>query len=183
MVECGAGVGCHWGAVGRAGQGTETCCWISSIRRRCSAGAERRVSLETIQLITSPIFSLLKPLCMILVSDKHWIRFVCLLMMYSVFSFFHREKLGSSSPEQRHPHFMLTGFAPLLVATHLKDWKNISLSLWPGMIIFVLQINNLNCSVSSVCYSFKLHCSWLCLAAHVSLLCGLSAWQNINEFM
>ncbi len=67
-------------------------------------------------------------------------RFVC----------FHREKLGSSSPERRQLHCALSGSGPPVVAAHLKAWKfNCSLNSL-GINIFVLQINILNCSVPSV---------------------------------
>lgn len=41
VAEYGAGVGCHWGAVDRAGQRAETRCWTGSIWRRRPAGVER----------------------------------------------------------------------------------------------------------------------------------------------
>lgn len=43
VAECGAGVGCHRGAVGRAGHRAEARCWTRSIRRRRPAGAQRCV--------------------------------------------------------------------------------------------------------------------------------------------
>ncbi len=43
VAECGAGVGCHRGAVGRAGHRAETRCRTGSLRRRRPAGAERCV--------------------------------------------------------------------------------------------------------------------------------------------
>lgn len=46
VAECGAGVGGHRGAVGRAEHRAETCCRTGQIRRRYTAGAERCVEAD-----------------------------------------------------------------------------------------------------------------------------------------
>lgn len=90
-------------------------------------------------------------------------------MINALFVYFHREKLGSRSPEHRQLHCTLAGSVPLVMATILKCWNQFNCPLTSlGNIIFVLQIN-IFVLFPSVYWSFNLQCS----AAHVSLLCEL----------
>lgn len=77
-------------------------------------------------------------------------------MMNALFVYFHREKLGSSSPERRQLHCTLTGSVLLVMATNLKRRNRFNCPLTSlGIIIFVLQINIFNFSVPCVCWSFN----------------------------
>ena len=105
-------------------------------------------------------------------------------MINALFLCFNREKLGSSSCVHRQLHFTLFGSVSLVMATNLKCYNKFNCPLTSlGIIIFVLQINNLNCSAPSVPRPFNLLCSGLYSSAHVSLLCELSTWKYVNRWI